>query len=33
VLPGADVDARDGESVGGLRGTEEHEASIARERQ
>jgi hypothetical protein len=33
VLPGADVDARDGESVGGLSGTKEHEASIACERQ
>jgi hypothetical protein len=31
VLPGADVNARDGECVGGLSGTEEHEASIARE--
>jgi hypothetical protein len=28
VLPGADVDARDGESIGGLSGTEEHGASI-----
>lgn len=28
VLPGADVDARDGESVGGHGGTEEHGASI-----
>jgi hypothetical protein len=31
MLPGADVNARDGESVGRLSGTEEHEASIARE--
>jgi hypothetical protein len=29
VLPGADVDARDGERVGGLGGTEEHGVSIA----
>ena len=32
VLPGADVDARDGESVGGLGGAEKHGASIARQR-
>lgn len=31
VLPGADVDARDGESVSRLGGTEKHGASIARE--
>jgi hypothetical protein len=29
VLPGADVDARDGECVGGLSGAEEHVKSIA----
>ena len=29
LLPGADVDARDGESVRGLGGTEKHGASIA----
>lgn len=29
VLPGANVDARDGERVGGLSGAEEHGASIA----
>ena len=29
VLPGADVDARDGESVGGLSGAEEHFKSMA----
>jgi hypothetical protein len=33
VLPGADVDARDGECVGGLGGAEEHGVSIAWERQ
>jgi hypothetical protein len=29
LLPGADVDARDGECVGGLSGAEEHAVSIA----
>jgi hypothetical protein len=33
VLPGADVDARDGERVGWLSGAEEHGVSIAWERQ
>lgn len=31
ALPGADVDASDGECVGGLSGAEEHGASMARE--
>jgi hypothetical protein len=31
ALPGADVDASDGESVGRLGGTEKHGASMARE--
>jgi hypothetical protein len=31
VLPGADVYARDGESVSGHGGTKKHGASIARE--